>query len=68
MRYESPVTFKFKLFSTPKKSKMRQNSKMYLVATIFENNYEIFDAKIDKIAVFYTTFWRRKSDSLGGQK
>ena len=29
--------FKFKLFSTPKRSKLRQNSKIYLVANIFEN-------------------------------
>ena len=45
---------------------MRQNSKIYFVATIFENKCEKFGAKIDKIAVFYRTFWRRKVTVLAG--
>ena len=42
------VTFKFKLFSTPKKTKKRQNTKIQRESTIFEPKCESFGAKSEQ--------------------
>ena len=47
-----PEFFKFKLFSTPKKQKKRQNSKIYRVAIIFEQIRETFGAKNEQKSGF----------------
>ena len=57
--------FKFKSFSTPKKSKLRQNSKIQIHKIIRENISDRKFLKIDKIASSYTTVWRSFGGVLG---